>query len=622
MELLAFGGRVIQAHPVHRHFSSAWAVQLFAVFCLAVVAGGDRTSQRRARGVLGTSPIVNQNPGASKQSPTGVPDSSVRATIVAAPGPATSNLEHFTQTYSSVGSFRGATGGGPTFSKHIRAAGAASEANSNAFTGDTTSDLHGVNHEDGGALNTAGLGDSASGANEGNGVADLKFNRDDQAARNATIAKALDMLLKSDIAEDVIRAATTAKGMVIRAGRQKHRVNVQAPGRVRNQTRAATPQVGHWIIVSPSSQAMPSRAQQDEVSKAEEELSTSTGTVRELVEAVAGGTGAAIGGTGNAMLDKNLARRMRLQDEVVMMLMLLLYFTSLAFSAGMVYRQAANDSPVTFYAAGPGAFSATAHGHDVNDFLEAFNHAPKGAYLRVTGYRHATEFSQGAVRWKGEYFIVDFTFSLDLSVWVVRGAGTGSTEDGMPAEDIDLLRRWLRENNNDLATVQLKRLISWHNWEELATNIKHIIRQRGFDGIVDIDCAKEEGVTIYKNTHWANFMHKSTLKVIMVLSVVGWVLYVPYMWLRCSKLVVRSSHRVNIDIGDYWELISESLGAGGFDGPSDWLPDLNAFTAQAPTGNRMVQEDVWDPVMTESEADGEGRDELDSPQRAQLRVYQ
>jgi len=446
-------------------------------------------------------------------------------------------------------------------------------------------------------------GDTSSAGHAG--LLDKQSNNGTEVSDAAALTKGWSQpKVNASVTDQMVRTVSTAKGSVLRAGRQRRK------GR---QAKRGNPHLeGRWIIVN-RTQAMPSPQQQEQVLIAEQELSKPTGTAMELVEAVAGGTGAAIGGTGNPMLDKNLARRMRLQDEVVMLLMLLLYFTSLAFSAGMVYRQAANNSPVSFYA-DPRQYSATAHGTDVEDFLEAFNQSPKGVYLRVTGFTPATEHSLGAVRWKGEFLIVDFTFSLDLSTWVVRGSGSGTAEDGMPQEDVDLLRRWLRDDKNDLATVQVRRSISWSNWEELATNMKHIIRQRGFDGLIDIECAREETVTIYKNTQWANFMHRSTLKVIMVLSVIGWALYVPYMWLRCTRLVLRSSHRVTIDIGDYWRLISDSLGAHGFDGPQEWMPDLSQFSGQALQQIAQRQQSrqnnapfvaTWDPI-SESEADGDG----------------
>lgn len=324
-----------------------------------------------------------------------------------------------------------------------------------------------------------------------------------------------------------------------------------------------------------------------------------------MLLALAGGTGASIGGTGSLYLDRDLARRMRLQDQVVLLLLLCVYFLTLFVSANLAYRQAVNNSPVTYYA-DPRHHTASTDGHDLDSFLEAFNQSPKGAYLRVSGFTPTFQDAPGSFFWRGTSYIVDFTFALDLSPWVARdtgsaqrgggspgggdagavaaaaaGGGSPIREDGVAVADAVELRRFLQGGGrgNDLATVEMQKEVSWANWEELATNIKQQIRQRGFEGLISIDRTEIERMTIYKNTQWANFMHSKALKVILALSVVGWAVYAPYMWIRCKCLRVRSKHRVTIAIGDYWPLIADHLGASGFDAPEDpaliapmWLP--------------------------------------------------
>lgn len=95
-------------------------------------------------------------------------------------------------------------------------------------------------------------------------------------------------------------------------------------------------------------------------------------------------------------------------------------------------------------------------------------------------------------------------------------------------------------------------------------NIKHQIRQSSFEGVLNIDRTEMEEMCVYKNTQWANFMHGKALKVLLALSVVGWVFYVPYMWIRCTYMPVRCSHYINISISDYWQYIAEGLSANGF----------------------------------------------------------
>merc|ERR1719499_1427111 len=99
---------------------------------------------------------------------------------------------------------------------------------------------------------------------------------------------------------------------------------------------------------------------------------------------IAGGTGASVSGTGDTMMDQALLRRMRYQDKAVMLLLLFAYTGSLLFSASIAYRQAINDSPVTYYADSR-FHNLTTDGLDVESFLEAFKHPPGDAQLQVTG---------------------------------------------------------------------------------------------------------------------------------------------------------------------------------------------------------------------------------------------
>merc|ERR1740138_1636791 len=135
------------------------------------------------------------------------------------------------------------------------------------------------------------------------------------------------------------------------------------------------------------------------------------------------------------------------------------------------------------------------------------------------------------------------------------------------AEDLGELRDFLAFNRNDLATVEVKKEISWKDWEELATNIKHRIRQSGYQGELCIERTNVDNLTVYKNLQWANFIHSKALKVIVALSIFGWAFYAPYLWLRCTVLAIRSRHRVDITIDEYWPLIADHLTANGFEWP-------------------------------------------------------
>merc|ERR1719482_1029660 len=148
---------------------------------------------------------------------------------------------------------------------------------------------------------------------------------------------------------------------------------------------------------------------------------------------------------------------------------------------------------------------------------------------------------------------------------------------------MDNLDYYLNRDANDLAVFEVHKEVAWQSWEELATNIKHKIRQQGFTGIISIHRPDSETVAIYKNTSWANFMHSRTTKVLCALSVLGWLVYLPYMWLRCTSTTVRTRYTIDIPISGYWRLIADKLTAEGFvDDPS------NGFNPVVRTGNVSV----------------------------------
>lgn len=132
------------------------------------------------------------------------------------------------------------------------------------------------------------------------------------------------------------------------------------------------------------------------------------------------------------------------------------------------------------------------------------------------------------------------------------------------AEDLSDVNYYINHDRNELAILDFKKEVVWPSWEELATNIKQRIRQQGFNGIISVHRTDCDTVSIYKNTAWANFMHSRTTKVLCALSVLGWIIYLPYMWLRCTSTTVRSRYKIDIPITEYWQLIADKLTADGF----------------------------------------------------------
>lgn len=291
--------------------------------------------------------------------------------------------------------------------------------------------------------------------------------------------------------------------------------------------------------------------------------------------AVAGGTGASIGDTGSAIGARDLLRRIHCQDKAVALLVMMFYVAGLFLSASISYRQALNNSPVTYYA-DPRFHNLAIEGHDLDTFLDTFNQPPKNITLQVTGFAPGVEMPSDSGLWVRERFEVAFTFSLDLSMWVERELQSTSTEgsqqgrplqlhDGMLPGDRSILNHHLTHDQNDLSRVELVKEVAWPGWEELATNIKHQIRQNGFNGVIVVNRGERDKVHVYKNRPWANFMHSRSTRALSVLSILGNFMYAPYMWLRCKKVCVRSYYRIDVDISEYWHLIADKLSASGFD---------------------------------------------------------
>mmetsp|Transcript_44531 Transcript_44531/g.129487 ORF Transcript_44531/g.129487 Transcript_44531/m.129487 type:complete len:558 (+) Transcript_44531:59-1732(+) len=344
-------------------------------------------------------------------------------------------------------------------------------------------------------------------------------------------------------------------------------------------TAATLPENNRLAILSPATrreleEVLPSLQRLNEMYDAREREDRGLwGQLWITLSALAGGTGARFGKSG-FFVNKDLARRVQLQDQAVLFLLLIVYYLTLAFSCSLAHRQSKNNSRVTFYA-DQRFHSAAIENHDADSFLETFNQPAKNVYLKVTGYSLSPSVAPGSITWGDNSYFVDFNFALDLSSWVVRDAHEGAhrisgdfarSDSGILGADLLDLRRHLARgtSGSDLTIIAVHKEIRWTSWEELATNIRQQLRHRGYTGAIGIERTESDVVHIYRNTQWANFMHSKALKVILALSVFGWIVYLPYMWLRCNTLRIRAAHCVAIDIDVYWRLIADHLNAEGF----------------------------------------------------------
>lgn len=94
-------------------------------------------------------------------------------------------------------------------------------------------------------------------------------------------------------------------------------------------------------------------------------------------------------------------------------------------------------------------------------------------------------------------------------------------------------------------------------------------------------------------------MHNKTTRTLFILSVVGIFFYFPYMWIRCSDIVIKSKWRVQNSITNFWELIEAKLSPaceGSFVSPLA-QGDLNELTRQ--TAEAVEAEDEVTSTTTD-----------------------
>jgi hypothetical protein len=263
-----------------------------------------------------------------------------------------------------------------------------------------------------------------------------------------------------------------------------------------------------------------------------------------------------------------------------------------------------------------GSEFASVESQDLQGFLEAFDKPPTEACLVVAGWEklHGGDddtwdhdpFDPDQLLWQGERYKLSFSFALDVTPWLRPNClpdGDSSDDeldlsagrqrhgpDGAPmgvcAGDQQSLHDFLRHDGNALACIELHKEIAWSEWEELALNIRTHMRQKGFEGLVRVSCKGSDNLTIRKNNKWAHFMRSRATRVIAALSIFGWFFYELYMWCRQSKLVVRSTHRVDIPIHHYWPLVKDRISANGFT-PSQDAQESMLATARVPAARNL-----------------------------------
>jgi len=273
-------------------------------------------------------------------------------------------------------------------------------------------------------------------------------------------------------------------------------------------------------------------------------------------------------------------QRLEAQDVAVVVLLLAAFALTLLVSFGVAHWAARDPSPVVFYSdtkyarAVPSRVVCTSA--DADAFLRAFNTQPQTARLRIIGRAGGEEevggffccgrlccWVQRWLRWLSDFASrqrarqmplqppddVAFDLSLDLTPFVAA--------DGRLASDADahLLHQHLSAQN-PLEIIVLRKQVVWPNWEDVATNAKQTLRGLGFAGTVDVRLEGHEEIVVFRNNPWQNFVRSPASQALVLLSLVGAVVWIPYLWVRQRTVRVESHFSVNVDMKRYWDLLS------------------------------------------------------------------
>mmetsp|Transcript_50376 Transcript_50376/g.155758 ORF Transcript_50376/g.155758 Transcript_50376/m.155758 type:complete len:538 (-) Transcript_50376:106-1719(-) len=297
--------------------------------------------------------------------------------------------------------------------------------------------------------------------------------------------------------------------------------------------------------------------------------------------------------TTNRRLNRELKRRLISQDVATLVVLLLAFMLTILASCLNIYHFSEDPSPVAYYSDPkmfqPRLLCATA---EQDAFLQAFNVQPSTARLRIVGKRRDDQnfgtlmrdaqlrraghlirsrfirrFSGGGSRRSGPGMALDrpqdailFDVALDLTPFIA-GEGRLSSD-----ADAAALEKHLR-GANPLEVLVLCKKVNWAGWEDVATNIRQHLRGLGFQGDVEVRLEAREELLIYRNHPWQNFVRSRITQCIVVLSIVGALFWVPYLWIRSKTVRVESRFEIHLDLDRYWELLAEGLHAqDGFQG--------------------------------------------------------
>eukprot|EP00927_Polykrikos_kofoidii_P038674 TRINITY_DN33088_c0_g1_i5.p1 TRINITY_DN33088_c0_g1~~TRINITY_DN33088_c0_g1_i5.p1 ORF type:complete len:751 (-),score=186.14 TRINITY_DN33088_c0_g1_i5:170-2422(-) len=285
--------------------------------------------------------------------------------------------------------------------------------------------------------------------------------------------------------------------------------------------------------------------------------------------------------TGSRNLNRELRRRLEVQDCATLAMLIVTFFATVFVSCYGIYQVSDDPSPVAFYS-DPRAFQRrlTCQGSDMDSFLQAFNGQPQHARLRIIG-RQSLDPSLRGLLLRGAWAearrvargqLVSFMYaagilhqrhhrqtdgvlfdvSLDVTPFI---AGNGRLHTDA---DTIALQKYIN-SSNPLEVVLLRKKVLWPHWEDIATNVRQRLRTLGFDGEVEVRFEAFEEVKVFRNHPWQNFVRSRITQALVLISVIGGLIWVPYVWLRMRRIKIETSFVISLDLQRYWDLFSDGL---------------------------------------------------------------
>lgn len=270
-----------------------------------------------------------------------------------------------------------------------------------------------------------------------------------------------------------------------------------------------------------------------------------------------------------------LRRRLVIQDSATILMLIAFFALTIVVSCLSIYQVSADPSPVMFYSdAKLLRQRLTCSSDEVEEFLQAFNGQPQSTRLRIIGKSADDDDAGGILSSLGMRQIrrqsrnmmsrrehgtsgdddILFDVSLDLTPFITGNGRLRSDED--VAQLVSFMN-----NPNPLSVLSLQKQVEWANWEDIATNVKQRLRTLGFQGEVEVRLEAEEEVIVYRNHPWQNFVRSRITQVLVIISIVGGLVWIPYLWVRMKKIRIESRFQISLDLARYWDLLAGGLHA-------------------------------------------------------------